>query len=245
MRRILFQWRGLTVWSYPALLYFGLTAAVAAGNLAAHSAHAPAGKVFIATLILIAPAIAGARLLYVAEHWKEFRTRPASIWNVREGGMSMYGAMPAMLLLSVPLLRVLGMDAAQFWDVTAPAILTGIAVTKIGCLLNGCCAGRSCAGRLGLVLANSRGIRERRVPVQLLEASWALAVLVPACRFLGRTPFPGALFLAVCAVYGVGRLGLECLREGDPGSPRVRLGHACSAAAALGAAGTLLLHWPH
>ncbi len=38
MRPILFQWRGLTVWSYPAMLYIGLVAGVVAGNVAAHAA---------------------------------------------------------------------------------------------------------------------------------------------------------------------------------------------------------------
>jgi hypothetical protein len=73
---------------------------------------------------------------------------------------------------------------------------------------------------------------------------WAVAVLAGAARFLGRAPFPGAMFLEVCAVYGMGRFALEGLRESVPGAPAVRLGHACSAAAALGAAGILLLHWP-
>src|SRR2546430_10997789 len=109
MWRILFRWRGLTVWSYPAMLYFGLVAGVVAGNLAAHATGVDAFRVFVATLILIPPAIAGARLLYVAAHWQHYRNCPGRIWNRQEGGMAMYGGMPVMLLLSAPLLAALGL----------------------------------------------------------------------------------------------------------------------------------------
>ena len=142
MRRVLFRWRGLTVWSYPAMLYFGLVAGDVAGNLAAHVTGADAFRVFVATLILIPPAIAGARLLYVGAHWKQYRDSPGRIWNQQEGGMAMYGGMPVMLLLSVPVLAALGLGFGEFWDVAALTILTGMVFTKMGCLLNGCCAGR-------------------------------------------------------------------------------------------------------
>ena len=58
MRPILFQWRGLTVWSYPALLYVGLVLGVLAGNVAAHAAGVDALGVFEATFLLL---LAGAR----------------------------------------------------------------------------------------------------------------------------------------------------------------------------------------
>ncbi|MEO8577824.1 MAG: prolipoprotein diacylglyceryl transferase family protein [Gemmatimonadales bacterium] len=73
MRPILFRWRSITVWSYPAMLYVGLVAGVFVGNLAARETGTDALRVFIATLVLIPPAIAGARLLYVAAHWSEYR----------------------------------------------------------------------------------------------------------------------------------------------------------------------------
>ena len=58
---ILYQRAGFVVWSYPALLYCGVTCGVVAGNAAAHALGSDAFAVFMSTLLLIAPAIASAR----------------------------------------------------------------------------------------------------------------------------------------------------------------------------------------
>jgi len=187
------------------MLYLGLVAGVLVGNLAAHAAGVDALRVFTATLILIPPAIAGARLLYVAEHWERYRAAPGRIWNRQEGGMAMYGGMPVMLLLSVPILAALGIGFGAFWDVASLTILTGMVFTKTGCWLNGCCA------------RGGRGAWAR-IPAQLLEAGWAAVVLTIACALLGRLSFPGELFLAVTAIHGAGRLMLQSIRTPELGS---------------------------
>ena len=130
MRRVLFRWRGFRIWSYPAMLYLGLVAGVATGNLAAHATGVDAFRVFVATLILIPPAVFGARLLYVATHWNQYRNRPARIWNRQEGGMAMYGGLPIMLLLSMPVLAVLGLGFGGFWDAASLTIIHKQAMTS-------------------------------------------------------------------------------------------------------------------
>ena len=104
MRPILFRWRGVEVRSYPAMLYVGLVLGVGAGNVAAHALRVDALRVYVATLILIVPALAGARLLFVATHWAQYRKDRARIWDRRDSGFSMYGALPLMLACSAPLL---------------------------------------------------------------------------------------------------------------------------------------------
>jgi phosphatidylglycerol---prolipoprotein diacylglyceryl transferase len=244
MRRILFRWRGLTVWSYPAMLYVGLVAGVTAGNLAAHVTGVDAFRVFVATLILIPPAIAGARLLYVAAHWKHYRDTPGRIWNRQEGGMAMFGGMPIMLLLSLPVLRMLGLGFGAFWDVASFTIMIGMMFAKLGCLLNGCCAGKPSRSLGAVILPNGRGVLERRIPSQCLEAAWAAAVLAAASALVGHLPFEGALFLIVAALYGAGRLALETLREREPEAGRIALGHAVSALTVISAIAILVVRWP-
>ena len=188
MRPILFRWQGFTVWSYPAMLYAGLVAGLAAGNLAAHAIGVDPFRVFAATLVLIPPSIIGARLLYVFTHWRQYRGRPRRIWSRQEGGMAMYGALPVMLLLSAPLVAMLGLGFGQFWDAASFTIMTGMVFTKTGCLLNGCCAGRCSPSRIAVALPDSRGVWQKRIPVQCLEAAWAAVVLATAAGFAGRLP---------------------------------------------------------
>jgi hypothetical protein len=55
------------------MLYVGLVAGVVAGNVAAHLAGIDAFRTYIATCILIVPALIGARLLHIALHCRLLR----------------------------------------------------------------------------------------------------------------------------------------------------------------------------
>jgi len=173
-------------------MVFGLVAE----NIAAHAADLDAARVFLATFCLLVPALVGARLLFVAIHWGTYRREPGRIWRRGEGGAAMYGSVPCMMAAAVPLLPALSLPFGGFWDVATFGILVGMPFTRVGCLLNGCCAGRI-----------------RRIPSQLLEAGWAIVLLVAAMYTWRLLPFPGALFLAVLAAYGSGRVVLQTTRE--------------------------------
>jgi phosphatidylglycerol---prolipoprotein diacylglyceryl transferase len=158
--------------------------------------------------------------------------------------MAMYGGMPVMLLFSIPLLSALGLSLGGFWDAASLTVMTGMVFAKLGCLMNGCCAGRPSSCSIAVTLPDSRGIWEKRTPVQGLEAGWAAAVLAVAMVLLGRLPFEGALFLTVAALYGAGRLMLESLREREPGAGRIALGQAASVVTVGVAITILAFNWP-
>ena len=193
------------------MLYIGLVAGVVAGNAVAHANGIDALRVYIATLILIVPALGGARLLYVAAEWPIYRNRPARIWDRRDGGYIMYGGLPAALLVSIPVLIALRLNFLAFWDVAIFTILIGMFFTRIGCLLNGCCSGRP--SKFGLRLPNAHGVWEKRIPTQLMEAAWAALLVVAALVARRSSPFPGAVFLFVCLGYAAGRLLMDFARD--------------------------------
>jgi phosphatidylglycerol:prolipoprotein diacylglycerol transferase len=245
MRRVLFRWGGLTVWSYPALLYVGLVAGVWAGNLSAHAADIDAFRAWLATLVLIACALAGARLLHVAEHWRVYRRDVRRIWDRSEGGLAMYGGLPVALVASVPLLAALQLPFGAFWDVGMITILVGMVFARVGCLLNGCCAGRASTSRGSAYLPNHRGVWQRRIPTQFLEAAWGSVVLLSTLALWRWLPFPGALFLLATAGYAAGRLVLESAREPEPGADQgFTVHHALSAVMVVSSVAALVACWP-
>jgi len=243
MRPILFQWRGVTVWSYPAMVYIGLVAGVVAGNAAAHAAGIDAFRAFVATLVLIVPALIGARLLYIACHWQLYRRNLRRIWNRDEGGAAMYGGLPLSFLLSVPLLAALRFPFGAFWDVATFTILVGMIFTRIGCLMNGCCAGRPSRTWVSMYLPNHMGVWDRRIPTQCLEAGWAGVLLVCAMATWRWLPFPGALFLFFLVGLASGRLFLLSAREPQPGANRFTIHHAISVLLILVSLATLAILW--
>lgn len=211
-RAVLFTWRGRAVASYPAMLYLGLVFGLGAGNAAAHAAGLNAARVYAASLLLLFPALVGARLASVAARWNAYRASAGRIWRRSDGGQVMYGGLIAVPV-SAPLLAALGVPFWAFWDAATFTMLTGMVFTRMGCLLTGCCAGRPTASRFGLVLPNRHGVRVRRVPTQLLEAGLGGLLLAGAVALAASHPPPGSVFAGAVAGYGLGRLFLEPLRE--------------------------------
>jgi len=244
MRRILFQWHGIKIFSYPAMLYFGLLFGIVAGNFAAHVANLNSAHVFVATLLLLVPALVGARLLFVVSHWEYYRREPKRIWRRSEGGGALYGGLPLALLVSLPLLHILRLPFGAFWDVATFTILIGMILARIGCLLNGCCAGRTTEGWLALYLPDHQGIWQRRMPTQLLEAAWAIVLLIGAIVIWHQMPFQGALFLLALAGYSTGRFWLEFTRESQDRVGKIQLYQTTSLVLVVLSLMTFFVVWP-
>jgi prolipoprotein diacylglyceryltransferase len=213
VRQVLFEWRGIKINSYPVMLYLGLTFGMVAGDFMANRAGLPAARVLGAIILLTMFGLLGARLLFVATHWSVYRREPWRIWRRSEGGAAVQGGLVLAVMVSPPLLMVLHLPLGAFWDVTTFVMLIWLIFGRIGCLMHGCCSGRPSSGPFTLELPNQIGIWRRRFPTQLLESAWALLLLLGAIGLSRRAPFPGAVFLAAIAAYGMGRIALEPLRE--------------------------------
>jgi len=195
------------------MLYLGLLAGTYTTYAAALVLGLPRGTAMLAILLLLVPAVLGARLAFVVGRWHVLPAAARGIFRSGEGGAVSYGAL-LTVPLSVPLLAVLHVPFASFWDAGALGFLAASIFLRFGCLLNGCCCGRVTTGRFSLVLRNVAGVRERRIPSQLLDVGWATALLLAATFVLARMPFSGALFLSLLAGYAVGRFALDFTREG-------------------------------
>lgn len=240
-RRYLFGWRGVRVPSYTAMLYLGCVAGVFAGAAVAAAGGLERSRVTLAMIGLLIPALAGARLWFVLEHWSVFRREPGRIWRRSEGGAALHGGLLLSVVVSVPVLALLETPFWRFWDAASYTMLIGLIFTRAGCLMHGCCAGRATSGRLGVWLPDHRGVWQRRIPTPLLEAGWAALVLAGAV--LAGAPFAGAVFLGVLAAYGAGRLLLEPTRA-SAGSGGSRANIGVSALLILGGSILLIAGWP-
>jgi prolipoprotein diacylglyceryl transferase len=216
MRKILFRWNGLNVYSFPAMLYVGIVAGVFVGAQAAELSGVDPNRFAAASAILVAPALVGSRLLFVLTHWDVYRRDLSRILRHSEGGMAMYGGIILAVPLSIPLLRAMNVPFAEFWDAATFTTLVGMVFTRVGCLLNGCCSGRPTGAWWGFNLPDHRGIWRRRIPTQILEMTWAAAILCAAIFISDRKPSAGAIFCLAVVAYGTGRiLILEPLRNHD------------------------------
>src|SRR5664279_775905 len=150
MHPVLFRLGKVTVWSYPAMLFVGLLAGIIVGNVLAHATGTDAFRVYVASLILLIPALIGAKLLYVLSHWENYRDDRAKIWRRGEGGAAMYGGLLFVLPFSVPVLAALHLSVGSYWDVAVVTMLVAMMFGRLGCLMNGCCVGRFSKSVLGI-----------------------------------------------------------------------------------------------
>jgi prolipoprotein diacylglyceryltransferase len=225
------------------MLYMGLVAGLPAGTCTAAQYKLDLARVYVGLLLLVPVALIGARLLTVVSHWDFYRSRRRRIWRRSEGGAALYGGLATAGLVSLLLLPALKISIAPFWDAATVTILTGMIFTKIGCLLNGCCAGRPTRGRIALFLPNDQGVWQRRFPSQLLEAGLACGLLAGDLIVRDRLPFAGALFLSTLGAYAAARWGLETIRETVDRIGRLSLNRVISALLATLCGTGLVLAW--
>jgi phosphatidylglycerol:prolipoprotein diacylglycerol transferase len=147
---------GLPVHGYGVMM---LTAILSGTALAAWRARAiglSAEVVFSLVFWMMIPGIVGARAFYVIQFWnREFwpnYTAPGggpwallgAIVNVANGGLVVYGSFFGGMLGIWLFARKYRIPLLAICDLISPSMMLGLAIGRVGCLLNGCCFGMAC-----------------------------------------------------------------------------------------------------
>ncbi len=142
--------QGLPIRGYGVMLLLGVLAGVGLAVREARRVGLDPDAVISLCFHLFVFGILGARLFYVLEYWPQFR-RPgdptatlAAILNVTQGGLVVYGSFIGALLGGLWFLRRNTLPTLAVADLMAPSLVIGLAVGRLGCLLNGCCYGGVC-----------------------------------------------------------------------------------------------------
>lgn len=198
---------GVRLWAWPTMVSTGAVLALVVQAVLAARVGLPVLPLFLLSLLASLLGVAGAKGYYLATHPRELRSFVTS-------GMSVQGfvlvAIGTLLLGSV----ILDLPVGSVLDVSAPGLLFGMTVGRLGCLLGGCCAGRPTNARWGL-WSSDRKLGVRRIPVQLLESAVAAVTGTAALLTVlisGKTG-GGLLFLAALGAYIAGRQLLFPLRD--------------------------------
>ena len=141
---------GLPIRGYGVMLLIAISTrlAMAVHRARRHGVHPD--TVLSLAFWLFVLGIAGARLFFVIEYWEvrfAGQTLGATIVDVlrfTEGGLVVYGSLigAAVAFVWFTLRHKLPMLAMA--DVLAPSLAAGLALGRLGCLLNGCCYGGQC-----------------------------------------------------------------------------------------------------
>jgi prolipoprotein diacylglyceryl transferase len=98
-----------------------------------------AGAIYMWTAVW---SIIGARILFAITQYHQFSGNFIGIFYVWEGGLVAYGGMIGGFLASWYGCRKHGIPLLRWADVSAPSVVLGTSITRVGCLLFGCDYGR-------------------------------------------------------------------------------------------------------
>jgi phosphatidylglycerol---prolipoprotein diacylglyceryl transferase len=227
----------LPVGAYGTLLVLGMLAATWVSGRHGRSLGLRRLDTFDLGLWLLAAGAVGAHLLHVAVYRDVYFAggalsglrRVATLWN---GGLVFYGGVAAALPVLWLWGRGRGIPVLDLLDFVAPLGALGLALTRFGCFLNGCCFGapsdlpwavrfppgslpQQAQAALGLVGGRDPSLPVH--PVQLYELGFALGLYALLTRLFPRRRFAGEGVVAFGLLYGLWRFAIEGLRADAPG----------------------------
>lgn len=164
---------------------------------------------------------AGARLTHVIDNWSYYSQDPVEILAIQKGGLGWYGALIGGILGVAIYARLKKFSLARFADATAPGIILGLSIGRIGCTLNGDSPGTSTSMPWGFVYTNTPFVPFELLgvpthPAAVYEILWNMVILVVLWRLWRRLSPDGSLFLVSLVMYSVGRFVISWYRAEPP-----------------------------
>jgi len=144
---------GLAIRGYGVMLLVGVICAVGLAVQQARRMGLDPEAIYSLALWSFVGGIIGARAFYVIQYWHRFdyETLGATIRalvDVTEGGLVVYGSLIGAGVTGIWFMRRNGLPLLAVVDLVAPALMIGLAIGRIGCLMNGCCHGDLCENRV-------------------------------------------------------------------------------------------------
>lgn len=176
-------------------------------------------------------AVIGARAYYVIFSWDYYRAHPAEIFNIRGGGLAIYGGVIGGVLTTWIFSRVRHKSFLELVDTACAGLLTGQIIGRWGNFFNREAFGDYTDGLFAMQIPQKDvavgnvtskmlqhlqridGVEYIQVhPTFLYESLWNLCVLLFLLWFTPKRKFRGQLFLIYMIGYGAGRFWIESMR---------------------------------
>jgi phosphatidylglycerol:prolipoprotein diacylglycerol transferase len=220
MHPILIELGKFKVYSYGFMLALSFWVGIYVAAKRAEKRGVAPVHIYDLSIVLILGAVIGSRTLYILTHREDYHSL-LDIIALWQGGATFYGGLALALAGALVFLRRRRLSFFVTADACAPSIALGVALTRIGCFLSGCCFGHPTSGPLGVVFPphSPAGYYCPGVPLhptQLYSSFFGFAiagVLLAADR---KRPFNGFTFALLCILYGAGRYTVDFFRYYEP-----------------------------
>lgn len=175
--------------------------------------------------------IVGARIYYVAFSWEMYKDNILDVFNLREGGLAIYGGVIGAVIAVLICAKVKKISAPLIFDTIAMSLVNGQMLGRWGNFFNREAFGEYTdslfAMRLPVDAVRDGDITEKMWahvqtirgaeyiqvhPTFLYESFWCACVLIVLFLYRKHKKYNGELFLMYLFGYGLGRVWIEGLR---------------------------------
>lgn len=211
VREVAFSIGSFEVKWYGILIATGLLLAVLYAYFNAHRYDVDRDKLFDCVIVGIITSIIGARLYYVIFKWDYFSAHPGDIFNIREGGIAIYGAIIGGLLGGYVVARIKKQKFLPMLDIAMPGFFIGQAIGRWGNFTNQEAFGYETDSVFRMVSENTGGVGVH--PCFLYESVWcALGFVLLHIVNRKYQKYHGQIFYIYLVWYGFERMIVEGLR---------------------------------
>lgn len=173
--------------------------------------------------------ICGSRIYFVAFSWENYKDNLLSIFNLREGGIAIYGTVIAGFLTLFIYSKIKKLSPFLMADTCVLGLLVGQIIGRFGNFMNREAFGRYTDNLLAMRLP-IEAVRQNEItpdmmahiaegsnyiqvhPTFLYESLWNLGVLILILLYRKHKKFNGEIALCYFGGYGLGRVWIEGLR---------------------------------
>lgn len=182
----------------------------------------------LATMLLLF-SVLGARLYYVVFFWDSFKNDLLSIFNIRNGGLAIYGGVLAGIITVYVFSKKRRLPFWKMADTLIPGLLIGQIIGRFGNFTNREVFGGYTNGLFAMQLPLNM-VRQRDIsadiaeniiegtnyvqvhPTFLYESLWNLVLLLLILLYKKKKKFEGEIFYIYLIGYGIGRAWIEEIR---------------------------------
>lgn len=259
LNRVAFSIGGFNVYWYGLLIGIGFMLAGTYALLNARKVGVDSDRLIDVVMVGLVCGVIGARLYYVIFDWETFQGDLSKIFDIRQGGLAIYGGILAGMAGGIIMAKIRKVRVRPAMDLAAAGFLIGQGIGRWGNFVNVEAFGSNTNSILGMTgpkvvgyltqVKNSGAAWAQNIdphmpvhPTFLYESVWCLTgFLIIALWLMRRRKYDGQVFLFYTAWYGLGRFFIEGLRTDSLMWGPVRVSQALALVAFVTA--TALLIW--
>ncbi|HHU49510.1 MAG: prolipoprotein diacylglyceryl transferase [Caldicoprobacterales bacterium] len=215
MNPIAFRLFGQPIYWYGILISIGVLLGIILAMRNARLFGIDQDSIVDFALIAIPLAIIGARLYYVIFEWDQYRENLLDIFNIRKGGLAIYGGVIGGILAGLIFTKWKKHDFWNLADICAPSLILGQAIGRWGNFVN--------QEAYGYIVANPEwqwfpaavfieADQQWHLATFFYESMWNFLIFIFLMSYRKRRKKTGEVFLLYIILYAFGRFFIEGLR---------------------------------